>query len=136
MIVEEILTPNPERADVKDPIREVLYKLIELDIRHLPIVDNGELIAMISDRDLRALTAPADDGLDSINARAEHYDAPVSTLMQGDVLSVTSDTDVVDVIDLMIDHKVGALPVVDGITGTLVGIVSYIDIIREAREYF
>ena len=136
MIVEEIMTPNPERADVKDPIREVLYKLIELDIRHLPIVDNGELIAMISDRDLRALTAPADDGLDSINARAEQYDAPVSTLMQGDVLSVTSDTDVVDVIDLMIDHKVGALPVVDGITGTLVGIVSYIDIIREAREYF
>jgi CBS domain-containing protein len=136
MLVEEIMTPNPERADVRDSIRDVLYKLIELDVRHLPIVENDELIGMVSDRDLRALTAPTEAEAEGMNLRDVQYDAPVSTLMQGDVISVTSDTDVTEVIDLMLDHKVGALPVVDGITGTLVGIVSYIDVLREARELF
>ncbi|MFU8804615.1 MAG: CBS domain-containing protein [Bradymonadaceae bacterium] len=136
MLVEEIMSTNPERAKAGDPIREVLFKLIELDVRHLPIVDNDELIGMISDRDLRGFTSPTNNELDTINPRDNRYDAPVSTLMQGDVISVTSQTDITEVIDLMIDHKVGAIPVVDGITGTLVGIVSYIDVIREAREYF
>ncbi|MBA2661964.1 MAG: CBS domain-containing protein [Bradymonadaceae bacterium] len=132
--VEEVMTPNPERADVADSIREVLYKLVELDIRHLPVVDDGELIGMISDRDLRGYTMPLANDIDPVNTSDRRFDAPVSTLMNGDVISVTPQTDITEVIDLMIDHKIGAVPVIDGISGVLLGIVSYIDIIRNARD--
>ena len=53
--------------------------------------------------------------------------------MQGDVLSVDEDTDVAEVIDTLIDQRIGALPVVDAHSGRLCGIVSYVDILKVAR---
>ncbi len=135
MIVEEIMTANPERADVSDSIRDVLFRLIEQDVRHLPIVDDGELIGMISDRDLRAFTMPLANEFDPVNTTDRRFEAAISTLMQGDVISVNPETEVEEVIDIMLDQKVGAVPVTDALTGVLVGIISYIDIIRAAREF-
>ncbi|MFB6352202.1 MAG: CBS domain-containing protein [Bradymonadaceae bacterium] len=39
-------------------------------------------------------------------------------------------------IDTMIDQKIGAIPIVDPLDGSLVGIVSYVDILREAYDFF
>ena len=50
--------------------------------------------------------------------------------MTADVLSVDVETDVTEIIELMLEHKIGALPVTDG-DGGLVGIVSYMDVLRE-----
>lgn len=136
MEVSEIMTANPESAKVTDSIRTVLMKLVELDVRHIPIVEAGELVGMISDRDLRTYLLPMSTQLDAANNSDARFDRPVSTMMQGDVLLTHPDTDITEVIDLMIDHRVGALPVCDPINGTLVGIVSYIDILRESREHF
>src|SRR5690554_1998827 len=136
MLVEEIMTANPERADVGDSIRDVLFLLIEQDVRHLPIVDDGELIGMISDRDMRGFTMPLANAFDPINTTDRRFEAAISTLMQGDVISVNPETEVDEVIDIMLDQKVGAVPVTDGVTGLLVGIISYIDIIRAARDFF
>jgi CBS domain-containing protein len=60
-------------------------------------------------------------------------DRPMEDFMQGDVLSVDEDTDVAEVIDTMIDQRIGALPVVDAHSGRLCGIVSYVDILKVAR---
>ncbi|RAL21192.1 histidine kinase [Lujinxingia litoralis] len=132
----ELMTGNPERADVTDPLREVIRKLIELDVRHLPIVENNELVGMISDRDLQGLMVPDGSDLEVMRLSDPRFDQSVSSVMQGDVISVHPETNINDVIELMIDQKIGAVPVVDPITGTLVGIVSYVDVIREARDYF
>ncbi|TXD34378.1 CBS domain-containing protein [Lujinxingia vulgaris] len=132
----ELMTGNPERADVTDPLREVIRKLIELDVRHLPIVENNELVGMISDRDLQGLMVPDGSDLEVMRLSDTRFDQPISSVMQGDVISVHPETDVNEVIELMIDQKIGAVPVVDPITGALVGIVSYVDVIRHARDYF
>ncbi len=136
MEVSELMTPNPERAEVTETVREALHKLVELDIRHLPIVDQTELVGMVSDRDLREYVVPMASDLEMLNTSDARFDRPLSELMRGDVISVHPETDVSEVIELMIDHKVGAIPAVQPSTGTLVGIVSYIDVIREAQEYF
>lgn len=136
MLVEEIMTPNPERADVGDSIRDVLFRLIEQDVRHLPIVDEGELIGMISDRDLRGFTMPLANEFDPVNTTDRRFEAAVSTLMNGDVISVHPETEIDEVIDIMLDQKIGAVPVTDSMTGVLVGIVSYIDILRASRDLF
>ena len=136
MEVAEIMTPNPERVDVTDSVRDALRKLVELDVRHLPVVENQELVGMLSDRDLREFVFPMASELEALNLADARFERAVSTLMKGDVISVHPETDVMEVIDLMIDHRVGAVPVVESTRGTLVGIVSYIDVIREAHDFF
>lgn len=136
MEVSELMTPNPERSEVTESVREALMKLVELDVRHLPVVNRDELVGMISDRDLRGYILPLSSDLDSVNTADARFERPISDLMKGDVISVHPETDVSEVIDLMIDHRVGAVPVVESMTGTLVGIVSYIDVIRQCQEFF
>lgn len=136
MEVSEIMTPNPEYVLVTEAVRDAFMKLLEMDIRHLPVVEANELVGMLSDRDLREFIVPLAGELETINAEDSRFERPVSELMKGDVISVHPETDVSEVIELMIDHRVGAVPVVQPSTGLLVGIVSYIDVIREAQEYF
>ena len=49
--------------------------------------------------------------------------------MTGSVLSVDSEAPLTDAVELMLEHKIGAVPVVDA-DGKLVGIVSYMDVLR------
>jgi acetoin utilization protein AcuB len=56
--------------------------------------------------------------------------------MTTDVISVNPETELEEVVDLMIEHKIGAVPVVEADSSKLVGIVSYIDALRAARDLF
>ncbi|MDP1823645.1 MAG: CBS domain-containing protein [Archangium sp.] len=102
-------------------VREALKTLDEFDVRHLPVLDERqELVGMLSDRDLLRL-----------KRSQEVLSQPVSEVMSADVLAVTPVTDVVELIDLMAENRIGALPVLDN-DSHLAGIVSYVDVLREA----
>ena len=127
MVVSEIMTSNPETADVRQSIRSVIRKLLTLDVRHLPVMEDGELVGIVSDRDLRDVTARL------IDEAGAALDRPIGETMSTDVISVDPETEVDDVIDLLIEHRVGAVPVVSPGTRSLVGIVSYADVLRAVR---
>ncbi|MFO0615381.1 MAG: CBS domain-containing protein [Polyangiaceae bacterium] len=102
---------------------EALELLRTLDVRHLPVVNaDDELVGMLSDRDLE----PTRDATDAVRT------ASVSAVMSGNPLSVTVEADASEIVDLMVEHKIGAVPVVEP-DGTLVGIVSYLDLLRRLR---
>jgi acetoin utilization protein AcuB len=106
-------------------VREALKTLAELDVRHLPVVDEREeLVGMISERDLLRLRRSHD-----VLGQA------VSEVMSADVLVVNPATHVDEIIDLMTEHRVGAVPVVDS-ESQLAGIVSYVDVLRAAGRAF
>lgn len=137
MKVENLMTAAPEKIDVTASVSEAFDRLFELDVRHLPVVnEDDDLIGMLSDRDLRSYSLPLMNNFENADTYNERGDAPVSDIMQGDVMSVDPTEEITEVIRLMIDHKIGALPVVDPIRGSLVGIISYIDILREAEDLF
>lgn len=129
MVVSEVMTENPATVDASRSVREVLRELYELDVRHLPVVDNGQLVGIVSDRDMRAVTVPLLDG-----GSGDQLDQSISDLMSSDVVSVDPEMDLTEVVDLMIEHRIGAVPVVAPETQDLVGIVSYIDILKAARD--
>ncbi len=136
MVVEEVMTKSPVVVQAEQSVQEVLATLLELDARHLPVLDDGDLVGIISDRDLRSFMLPELSALDSPEEAKQRLASPVSGLMAGDVLSIGPETEVKDAIDLMLEQKIGAVPVVSADNGALVGIVSYVDVLRAARPLF
>lgn len=134
MRVDEIMTEDVATVEATATIGDALEVLSTLDIRHLPVLDGGELVGMISDRDMRdhgvSMVADASD-IDRLRALQLQ---PVSDVMSTDLLTVEATADMTDVINLMAAEKVGALPVVDQRDGSLVGIITYVDVLRAAAE--
>jgi acetoin utilization protein AcuB len=134
MIVREIMTPQPYAVEVTETVGDLMNKLAEADVRHLPVVDQGSLVGIVSDRDLRSIMASPLDTFNDPDETRRLLASPIARLMSSDVVSVNPETDVTDVIDLMIEHRIGAVPVVEPNSDSLIGIVSYVDLLRAARD--
>jgi acetoin utilization protein AcuB len=126
------MTSRPIVVDVNESIGYARAKLREADVRHLPVVDRGVLVGIISDRDV-----PVFDGDSALLPESRHaLGQPASTIMSRDLVLAHPGSDLTEVIDLMIRHKIGALPVVAPESGQVVGIISYIDVLQAARNRF
>lgn len=134
MNAEEIMTREVNTVSEDVSVGEALQLLANLDIRHLPVTRDGELVGMISDRDMRdAGLSLVPDVAQIDRARALHSQ-PVSEIMSSDVISVDPSTPVPEIANLLVEEKIGAVPVVDEHDNSLVGLVSYVDILRAAAE--
>lgn len=134
MTVDEIMTEDVTTVEETASIGDALQLLEELDIRHLPVVRGGEIIGMLSDRDLRSIGLSLVSDLESLDQVRARMEPTVSTLMQGGVVSVDRSAELSEVIDLMLEERVGAVPVVEEDSADLVGIVSYVDVLRALRD--
>ena len=124
MVVQDVMTVNPVTVDITDSLDAVEALLRELDVRHLPVLEDGVLTGIISDRDLGPWRG------DEIARSRVH----AGQIMSANLFTVHPEAELSDVVDTMLDQKVGALPVVDQRTNSLIGIVSYIDILRAIRD--
>jgi CBS domain-containing protein len=130
----EVMTRNPITMTPQATLAEVWDVMREADIRHVPVARGGILLGMLSDRDLAALDVGRVLTAEGTDALRRALAAPVVEAMSSDVISVEPETDLGDVIDLMIENKVGAIPVVQPDTREVVGIVSYIDVLRAVQD--
>jgi acetoin utilization protein AcuB len=130
MIAADIMTENPRTILATDPVSDAVDLLHSSNIRHLPVVDSrGQLIGILSDRDLGPLMRTLIEGAETERLVVPLSDRPVADFMSGGVVSVGLDADVSEVIELMLDERIGAVPVVDA--GDYVrGIISYVDVLR------
>jgi acetoin utilization protein AcuB len=130
MQVSELMTPSPATVTPDASIGEAWDLMRELDIRHLPVVERGAVVGMLSDRDLIYLDIGgtlADGGGEALRRTLAR---PVVEVMSSDVVCTEADGDLGDVVDLLLEHRIGAMPVIRPVTRELVGIVSYVDILR------
>jgi acetoin utilization protein AcuB len=115
MQVTNWMTPNPVCVGPRESLAKAGALMAAGGFRQLPVVDNGNLIGIITDRDLR-----------------HHNGYLQSTLVDAAMTScpvVISPADSVEVAaKLMIQHKIGAVPVVE--YGHTVGIVSTSDLLK------
>jgi acetoin utilization protein AcuB len=128
------MTPNPISVTPEATLAEVWDLMREADIRHVPVTRGGILVGMLSDRDLAALDVGRVLTTQGAQAVRETLGTPVVSVMSSDVISVEPETDLGEVIDLMLENKVGAIPVVLPDTRELVGITSYIDVLRAVQD--
>jgi len=129
---EEIMTENPTTVSEDTTLRDALELMQDGSIRHLPVLREGLLVGMLSDRDVQSLGLRLVTDLESMERVDERLSATVGSVMSPNVLSVSRVAELGEVIDLLVEEKVGAVPVVD--EGALVGILSYVDVLRVLRD--
>ena len=134
MKAEEIMTPRPQYIEANRSIREALEKMLEFDVRHLPVLRDSELVGMISDRDVRDFALPLTEEFDDLGDIHARLSSNVTEVMRTDLVTVSPQGDLAELVDLFIDEKLDAVAVVDPIEDGLIGIISYIDILKGVRD--
>jgi CBS domain-containing protein len=134
VIARDLMTPNPATVTPEATVAEAWDLMRELDIRHVPVVKDGNLVGMLSDRDLVYLDVGRVLAAEGVDAVRRELGTPVVKVMTSDVIFVESEAELGDVVELLIENKIGAVPVVRPETGEVVGIVSYIDALRALQD--
>ena len=133
MVVSDIMTRDVISVELTATVADVVALMHDNDFRHMPILSGSDLVGMVSDRDLRGYTMPVLD-LDSGEIKRRNMQVPVADVVSTDTLSVGPEAPLSEVIEMMLEQKVGAVPVVDTFTDRLLGIVSYVDVLAAARD--
>ena len=134
MIARDLMTPDPLTVTPKTSLAEAWDLIREAEVRHLPVVEAGILVGMLSDRDLARVDMARLLKTHGATALTEALASPIVEVMTTQVVSVEPDTDVGDVIRLLIDHRIGAVPVTDAGTREVLGIISYVDVLRALQS--
>ncbi len=134
MSAQDLMTPNPVFVTPDATVADVWDLMRERAIRHVPVVEGGALVGMLSDRDLAHFDMAHLLTAEGAEALRRALGTPVGKVMSVDVVAVNPEAELDEVVDLLIEHRVGALPVVRPETGELVGIVSYIDVLEALRD--
>jgi acetoin utilization protein AcuB len=129
MKVGDIMTSEILTLKAEDPVRTAAELTETKGLRRFPVVDSrGALVGILTDRDLKNATASS-----IVLTQKKSHDflldsTKIETIMTAEPKTVTPDTSVEDAARMILDMKVGGLPVVDG--GKLVGIVTETDLIN------
>ena len=127
MKIMDVMTKNPLVMTPAETIGQASELMGENSIRQLPVVDDGALLGIITDRDIRSFLAQS--SLFDPDKRARALTTKVTDLMTTAPMTLSPADDLVDAVELLIEEKIGGIPVVDEAEG-LVGIVTYIDVLR------
>jgi CBS domain-containing protein len=119
----EIMTSNVKTATRDMPLRDVAAMMRDGDMGSVPVVQDGKLVGIVTDRDI--VVRSVADGKDAAS--------PVGEAMTTEIFSVRPDDFVFEAIRLMGDKQVRRIPVVDE-SGALAGIIAMADIALEMED--
>ncbi|MBP8002842.1 MAG: CBS domain-containing protein [Chloroflexi bacterium] len=125
LTVNDLMTVTPLTIPPDTPLRQVIYLMQREGVRQLPVVDNGELVGIITDRDVRlAVNSPV--VVQNMAHRKENIERfTAETCMTPNPMTVTPEMSAYKVAEMLATYKFGAFPVLDN--GTLVGIITVSD---------
>jgi len=123
MKISDVMTPNPSTVSLADDIQKAARIMRDEDAGSVPVVDEGRVVGMVTDRDI-AIRAVADGD----------FDCTIEDICSDDVVCATPEMSTAEAAELMGEHQIRRLPVVDD-DDRLVGIVSIGDLaVKEGRD--
>jgi CBS domain-containing protein len=131
MQVREIMSKNIEVVDRNDNLRTVEERMATKQLRHLPVLEQGEIVGIVTQRDLFKATMSSTMGYGEKAQQAYLQSVRVKEIMVYPVVTITPATSVAAAADMMINKGIGCLPVVDD--HKLIGIVTKTDLLRCLR---
>jgi acetoin utilization protein AcuB len=129
MLVKNRMSRHPITVTADVHVDEALKMMRDNKVRRLPVIDkDGQLMGIVSEMDLLyASPSPAT----SLSVYEIHYlmaRITVQDVMTKEVISIEEDTPLEEAARIMVDNKIGGLPVVRN--GTLVGIITETDLFK------
>jgi len=121
--VQEAMTSNPTAITPETTVQEAAQLMKSEDVGALPIVEDGRLTCVITDRDL-AIRGVA-DGLDGAT--------PVRELASKDVVTIDPQQSMEEAARLMAEHQIRRLPVVEE-DGRLIGMLAQADVAAAGHD--
>lgn len=129
LLVKDLMSETLETVNPDTSIREALVKMNRAGFRHLPVLDDGRLVGVITERDIRlAVNSPIIGQGAELGRSAVLNEIAAAECMTPEPKSVTSTTLASSAAESLRLHGFGAMPVVDD--DNLVGIISYVDFLR------
>ena len=129
--VEEFTTPDPIMITLDTALDEIMMLMAGSGVRHLPVVGEGKVVGIISERDRRLYSSLSD---------AEKYQVKAEDIMSPNPITVSKNMPLDEVAFLMSEKKVGSVIVVENDDDQLFGIFTatdalnaLVEIIRKAK---
>jgi len=129
MLVRDRMTLNPVTITPDVSVTDALRLMTDRKIRRLPVLDaQGRLVGIVSDRDLLLASPSPATSLAIWEIHELLAKLTVEKIMTREVLTVPEDTPLEEAARLMVDRRIGGLPVMRG--AALVGIISESDLFQ------
>ena len=116
--VSDLMTTAVITVEADEPVGEAHADMELGAIRHLPVLDHGKLVGIVSDRDL---------------IRIRKRPTRVRDVMSRELVTTRPQSPAHAAASLMLDHRIGSVPVVDD-DGALIGMVTLTDYVEVARR--
>jgi acetoin utilization protein AcuB len=126
------MTVDPVTVGPRDSLQKVVELLRRRDIRTVPVVENGKLIGIVTDRDVRQVAPAYPLFRDEDEIRRYTENLTVTAAMTADPMTIASNAPLVHAAKILETYRISALPVVD--EQKLVGIISVADLLRAFIE--
>jgi acetoin utilization protein AcuB len=121
--IDRYMTPSPHVVQSAASLASAQHLMREVGARHLPVLEDGKLVGILSERDMLFLRTLTD---------ADPSRIPVSSAMQTDVYAVARDTPLDEVAVTMARHKYSSAVVWSGLA--VVGIFTTVDAMRALAD--
>ncbi len=131
MHVQGIMAEDIVTIDRNDDLRLVDDIMAERHIRHIPVLEDGQLVGLVTQRDLFKARMSSTMGYGEKAQRSFLHTVRVKEIMVYPVMTVSPETSVNEAAELMIREGIGCLPVVQ--EGRLTGIVTKTDLLQHLR---
>jgi CBS domain-containing protein len=131
MQVNELMTTDVVTVGRNDDLRLVDDLMAERHIRHIPVVEDGALVGLVTQRDVFKARMSSTMGYGEKSQRAFLHAVPVKEVMAHPVITIAPEMSVAEAVDLLINKGIGCLPVVQD--GQLLGIVTKTNLLQRLR---
>ena len=130
--VRDFMTRDPATVSPNDSLQRVVELLRRRDIRSVPVLEDGRLIGIVTDRDVRQVAPAYPLFRDEDEIRRYTENLTVTAAMTADPMTIAPDAPLVDAAKVLETYRISSLPVIDGTA--LVGMLTVIDLLRAFVE--
>ena len=127
-IVRNWMTPNPITITPQTTLPEAHRLMDKYFVRRLPVIHKGKLVGIVTRGDIREAQASTATTLSVYELNYLLDQIPAKEFMAYKPITISPDATIAEVARLMLQYKVGGLPVVEN--GELVGIITETDLCR------
>jgi acetoin utilization protein AcuB len=129
MLVKDRMTSDPVTITTNTSLKDALELVRSKSFRHLPVLDeDGGLVGIVTEKSLIYASPTPTTTLSIFEVDYILSRTKVGQVIQGSVITVRPDLPIEEAARVMVDHRIGCLPVVED--EKLVGIISDTDIFR------